>query len=96
MRTVNIQDAKTHLSRLVEEAARGEGIIVTKHGRPLARLCALSFDPRPRRLGGWKERVRIAPDFDAEDARIVAMFENGGTRSTASWSLGRGSNGSRW
>lgn len=74
MKTVNIQEAKTHLSRLVEDAARGEDIILTKNGRPRARLSALTHDPRPRRLGGWLGRVQIPEDFDAEDERIIALF----------------------
>ena len=55
MRTVNISHAKTHLSRLVEEAAGGEEIVITKHNRPVARLVALEASHVPtqaRRLGG--------------------------------------------
>jgi antitoxin (DNA-binding transcriptional repressor) of toxin-antitoxin stability system len=75
MKSVNIQEAKTHLSRLVEEAASGEEIIVTKNGRPRARISALQHDPRPRRLGGWAGRARIAEDFDAPDERIIELVE---------------------
>lgn len=75
VKTVSIQEAKTHLSRLVEEAAAGEEIVVTKHGRPRARLSGLVHDPRPRRLGGWAGRARVAADFDADDERITRLFE---------------------
>ncbi len=65
MRTVNIHAAKTQLSRLVDDAAQGEEIIIAKSGKPLARLVPLS-DPRPkRRLGGLAGKIRIPDDFDA-------------------------------
>ncbi len=51
MKTVNLYDAKTHLSRLVEQAAAGEEIVITKAGRPRARLVPFHPDDRPRRPG---------------------------------------------
>ena len=65
MRTVNISHAKTHLSRLVEEAASGEEIVIAKHNRPMARLVALDVSMRPRVPGGWAGKLRMADDFDA-------------------------------
>ena len=65
MRTVNISQAKAHLSRLVEEAATGEGIVITKHNWPVARLVPLGASTRPRMPGGWEGKVWIADDFDA-------------------------------
>ncbi len=63
--TVNIQDAKTHLSRLVDRAAAGEEIVVARNGRPVARLVALE-PPRAPRRGGWaRGQIRIGDDFDA-------------------------------
>ena len=76
MRQVNIHEAKTHLSRLVEEAARGDEIIIAKSGRPVARLVALEDDTAPRPLGLLKGKIWIADDFDAplpED--ILNSFE---------------------
>ena len=65
MRTINIHAAKTHLSRLVDDAAGGEEIIIAKAGKPVARLVPLA-DARPkRRLGGLAGKVRIPEDFDA-------------------------------
>lgn len=65
MRTVNIHAAKTTLSRLVEDAAKGEGIVIAKAGRPVARLMPLA-DRRPkRRLGGLAGKIKIPEDFDA-------------------------------
>jgi prevent-host-death family protein len=75
MKTVNIQAAKTHLSRLVEEAVAGDDIILAKAGRPLVRLVPVQPDVSPRRPGAWKGKVRMARDFNAADERIIALFE---------------------
>ena len=73
MRTVDIQQAKTHLSRLVEEAAGGEEIVIAKHNRPVARLVALEASTRPRTPGGWEGRLWMADDFDAP---LLPALEN--------------------
>ncbi len=65
MKTVNIHEAKTHLSRLVEDAATGEEIVIAKNGKPIARLVALEKAIRPRKPGKWKGRIKIHDDFDA-------------------------------
>ena len=62
--TVNLYEAKTRLSELIERAARGEEIIVAKAGKPRARLVALPGAAKPRTPGGWKGEVWIAEDFD--------------------------------
>jgi len=75
--TVNIHEAKTHLSRLVERAAAGEEIIIARSGRPLARLVPYSV-PEPRRtFGRMRGKIRIADDFDAPlpDA-VLDMFHD--------------------
>ena len=81
MTQVNLYDAKTQLSRLVERAAAGEEIVIAKGGRPLARLVALAHRTAPRELGFLAGRVRVAPDFDAplpEDlAAAFGMIEPG-------------------
>ena len=66
MSTVNIHAAKTHLSRLVEQAAAGEEIIIAKAGTPLAKLGPLAPTGRKkRRLGLLAGRITIPADFDA-------------------------------
>ncbi|MBL8516644.1 MAG: type II toxin-antitoxin system Phd/YefM family antitoxin [Betaproteobacteria bacterium] len=62
---INIHDAKTQLSRLVEEAAAGKEIIIAKAGRPMARLVPLVSAPKPKKLGLLKGALDIAADFDA-------------------------------
>lgn len=63
--TVNIYEAKTQLSSLVERAANGEEIVIAKAGKPKVRLVRVEPEPSPRyKIGGWEGRVRIAGDFD--------------------------------
>ena len=85
MKLVNVQEAKTHLSRLLDEAVAGQEIVIAKAGRPQVRLVPCVPDRSPRVLGvaSWKGKgvVRIADDFDAPDARIIRMFEGDGAPS---------------
>ena len=77
MRQVNIHEAKTHLSRLVDEASRGEEIVIARAGKPVARLVALAATPEPRRPGLLKGKIRIADDFDAPlPEEVLASFES--------------------
>jgi prevent-host-death family protein len=69
MTQVNIHEAKTHLSRLVEDAARGEEIVIAKAGKPIARLVALTEKKAVRKPGALKGKIRISPDFDAPLSR---------------------------
>ena len=78
MRTVNIHAAKTHLSRLVEQAAAGEEIIIAKSGKPVARLCPLADEPRRRQLGILDGKIEVPDNFDKlYEEEIRVMFENG-------------------
>lgn len=65
MKTVNIHEAKTHLSRLAEQVAGGEEIIVVKAGRPIMKLVPVAKSPKQRKLGMLKGKMRIAENFDA-------------------------------
>lgn len=77
-KTVNLYEAKTHLSDLVERAARGEEVVIAKAGQPRARLVPLERPRRARKPGAWKGRVVIAADFDAPlPADVLAAFEEG-------------------
>ena len=78
MKTINIHAAKTHLSRLVEEAAAGEEIVITKGGKPLARLCPLAPAPRKRVLGRLEGKLVVPDNFDRlYDDEIRELFEEG-------------------
>jgi prevent-host-death family protein len=75
MRTVNIHAAKTHLSRLVDEVAAGEEIVIAKAGKPLARLVPFTSAREPRQPGLMKGQLWIAEDFDEPlPEEVMAAF----------------------
>ena len=73
--TVNIHDAKTHLSRLIERVEAGEEVVIARAGRPVARLVPLRRSTKPRIPGHWRGQIAIAPDFDAVNAEIIRDFD---------------------
>lgn len=76
MESVNIYDAKTRLSQLVDRAAAGEDVVVSRNGKPLVRITALVGEKRQVKFGVLKGKVRIAADFDAPLPNdVVAGFE---------------------
>lgn len=76
--TVSIYEAKTRLSHLVDRALRGDQIVITRHGRPVARLVPAAAPRRPRRLGALRGKIRVAGDFDAPLPNdLLALFEGG-------------------
>jgi prevent-host-death family protein len=76
MSIVNMHEAKSNLSRLVDSIESGAEaeIIIARNGRPAARLVALSKARRPMIFGGAKGLMKLPDDFDADDALIEAMF----------------------
>jgi prevent-host-death family protein len=71
--SVSVHEAKTHLSRLLQKVEGGESIVITRGGKPVARLEALSA--APRRPGSLKGRIRIARDFEAPlPAELLRQF----------------------
>jgi prevent-host-death family protein len=72
---VNIHEAKTHLSRLVQRVEAGEELVIARAGRPVARLVPLHARRAARRPGGWEGRVWMAPDFDEPLPEIVEATE---------------------
>lgn len=75
MRRVNVQEAKTNLSKLLSDVERGEQIVLSRSGRAVAQLVPMS-PPPPRQLGGDVGRIWISDDFDAPlDTDLLAAFE---------------------
>jgi prevent-host-death family protein len=74
MKTINIHEAKTHLSRIVERVAAGESVLIGKAGKPMAVLSPFVATRKPRKPGSMKNRIRIADDFDADDELIADLF----------------------
>jgi prevent-host-death family protein len=80
VRTVNIHEAKTQLSRLVDRAAKGESFVIAKAGKPLVKVTALDA-PGPgkaKRLGFMAGQIEAPDDFDRMGAaRIARLFSRG-------------------
>jgi prevent-host-death family protein len=74
--TVNIHQAKTQLSKLIERVSAGEEIVIAKGGKPVARLAPLARRTKPRKPGALKGKIRIAEDFDAPlPDELLDLFE---------------------
>jgi prevent-host-death family protein len=72
---VNLYEAKTHLSTLVDEASRGARIIIAKNGEPRAMLVPIPTAKRRRKPAHALRIVHLADDFDEMDPEIAALFE---------------------
>jgi prevent-host-death family protein len=73
---VNIHEAKTHLSRIVDEVAAGAEVVIAKAGRPVARIVPLEQHARQKRLGLMKGRIKVPDDFNTPlPADVVESFE---------------------
>ena len=75
MNTVNVHEAKTQLSRLVDRAAKGESFVIAKSGKPLVRVSPLDAPAEPKRLGFLKGEIHVPEDVDRMGEReIAALF----------------------
>jgi prevent-host-death family protein len=72
--TFNIHEAKTHLSRLIVRVEEGEEIVISRAGKPIARLVQFRSVQLPRRLGAWEGKVTIRDDFDDLPEDSTAAF----------------------
>jgi len=73
---INIHEAKTHLSRIVEEVAAGREVIIAKAGRGVAKLVPLHTGPKAKKLGRLKGRIKVPDDFNNMlDPGVIAAFE---------------------
>jgi prevent-host-death family protein len=79
MRTVNIHEAKTHLSRLVEQAAAGESFIIAKAGKPLVKVTPLAAPELKarRRTGFLGGEIETPKDFDSMGAEVIEDLFSG-------------------
>jgi prevent-host-death family protein len=76
MKTVNVHDAKTHFSKLLEQVAAGDTVVIAKSGTPVARLSPLDAPTTPRRTGFLVGRIAVPDDFDTMgDNEIAQSFE---------------------
>ncbi len=78
MKMVNVYEAKTRLSQLLDLAASGEEVIIARAGRPMARLIPYQINQRARKPGYWKGRLKIAKDFDELPEDLSRAFQGEG------------------
>jgi prevent-host-death family protein len=74
MKQVNVHEAKTHLSRLLEEVEAGEDVVIARNGRPVARVVPFRTGGK-RQPGAWRGKVHIQDDFDELPGSVLAAFE---------------------
>lgn len=76
MDSINIYEAKTKFSQLVDKAASGEDVVVSRNGKPVVRITRLTTPKRRIKFGVLKGKIRVAPDFDAAlPGDVLAAFE---------------------
>lgn len=75
MHQVNMHEAKSQLSALVEEVLAGGEVVIARAGKPLARLIPFQEQKAQRRPGRWKEKLRTADDFDVTPEEVLSSFE---------------------
>ncbi|MGQ0575824.1 MAG: type II toxin-antitoxin system Phd/YefM family antitoxin [Pseudonocardia sp.] len=78
MQQANVHEAKTNLSKLLDAAARGEDVVITRRGSGVTRFALVPI-PAPRRsdpFGALRGQIVFAPDYDEADAEITAMFDD--------------------
>jgi prevent-host-death family protein len=73
--TINMHQAKTNLSRLVERALAGEDIVIARNGEPLVKLVPVVNESKRRIPGKYKGQIWISPDFEFTDEEITELFE---------------------
>jgi prevent-host-death family protein len=78
MVTVNIHEAKTQLSKLIDQAVKGEAFVIAKAGKPLVKVAALEVPSEPQRLGFMEGEIAVPEDFNRMgEAEIAALFGGG-------------------
>jgi prevent-host-death family protein len=75
---VNVYEAKTQLSRLIDRALAGEDVVISRAGKPMVRLVPVPTKPARRRPGSARGQIRIAPDFDELPEEVAAAFRGDG------------------
>lgn len=78
MTIVNVHQAKSQLSKLIEQAESGEEVVIARAGKPAVRLVAFTMPGKERQAGIWRDQVSIADDFDTLPDDVLAAFEGRG------------------
>jgi len=77
MQIANIHQAKTNLSKLIEEVLAGKEVVIARAGKPVAKLSIYKEKLKPRKSGLWKGKVWMSEDFNDEDEKINRLFYEG-------------------
>lgn len=89
MIAVNIHEAKTKLSKLVDQAVKGEAFVIAKAGKPLVKVAGLDAPEAPRRFGFLDGEIVVTKDFDRiGDAETTVLFGLGACCVAACWTTG--------
>lgn len=75
MKIVNVYQAKTHFSQLLDQVNQGEEVIIGKAGKPVARLIPFHGPAKPRKPGALKGKIKIAKDFDQLPDELIRAFK---------------------
>ena len=73
----NVTEAEAQLSALLVMVEQGEEIVISRSGRPIARLIPYDRPSEPRKLGALSGRIWVSPDFDEPDAELARLFHDG-------------------
>ena len=74
MSAINIHEAKTQLSKLVDQAAKGKPFVIAKAGKPLVKVTALDAPATPKRLGFLAGEIEVPDDYDSMDTEAIAKL----------------------
>jgi prevent-host-death family protein len=77
MRKINIHEAKTHLSRILESVSKGESVLIAKAGKPMAVLSPYKTTGKRREPGALRGKIHLTAGFDEADELIASLFNNG-------------------
>lgn len=78
MKTIDIHEAKTRLSKLIDRAVKGKPFVIAKAGKPLVKVIALEAPVAPKRIGFLEGEISVPDDFDSMgNAEIAALFDGG-------------------
>ena len=74
MNIINLYEAKTHLSKVINQAVKGEEVVIARSGKPVVRLVPYDQSQTMRKPGIWKGKVKVDPDFDASSPQMEKLF----------------------
>jgi prevent-host-death family protein len=75
MKVINIHEAKTQLSKYLQDVAEGREVIIGKYGQPIARLVPYAASQPKYQLGILKGQLKVSDDFDTSDEQVTGLFE---------------------